>query len=131
MATASSPRSDTVPHYPEATMPASAAATGRPASTPPVGHDAQDDDAARELRIVQLGESFKAAYAMFEATGLDSHRAEAYRLLRLQEQAIKGRSARAQAERHAAFERQLEEGVDFFQSAAAQQLGRTAGGRQR
>lgn len=109
-------------NFPNRTMPASAAATGQPVPTPDVGQAAQDEDAARELRIVQLGQAFTSAYGMFEATGNLAHRDEAYRLLKLQENAIRARSARAQAARHAAFERQLDEGVGYFSSPAAQAL---------
>ncbi len=59
---------------------------------------------------------YRTAYERFELWGLPSDRDDALLHLHAMNTAILARSPQAQAERHAAFERRLDEGVDYFQA---------------
>ena len=69
-----------------------------------------------------------AAYARFQASGNPADRTEAMEHLQRMSAAILSRSPADQAARHAAFEREIDEGVGYFSSAHARQLGLKASG---
>jgi hypothetical protein len=82
-------------------------------------------DAELEQHIHDCGLLLERAYARFQAHQLPADRDEAVEWLARQQEAILERDRRCGAERHAAFERRISEGVDFFQSDMALAMGRT------
>ncbi|MES2910589.1 MAG: hypothetical protein V4718_04325 [Pseudomonadota bacterium] len=73
-------------------------------------------DREREQHIKSCGDKFLIAYEQYTDTKDPAYREEALKWLNLQNDAINGRSQAAQTMRHAAFERALNEGPDFFQT---------------
>jgi hypothetical protein len=78
-------------------------------------------EAELEAHITDLTGLMELAYMFFVQTGDGSYRAEAARLLANRDAAILARSEATQYARHAAFERRLDEGVDFFGTQGARQ----------
>lgn len=73
-----------------------------------------------EQQIADYSKQLEEAYAKFERFGNPSDRDAAIQLLHTRDAAILARSESAQRERHAAFERSLDEGVDYFSWIAGQ-----------
>lgn len=114
---------------PEQTISASAAAPCSPALMSRVGEalktfsrELSDDEL--EQHIDDLQWLYLTAYARYEAHHSPHDRDEALYHLHLMNEAILARSPAAQAARHAEFERRISEGVDYFQSDHALELGR-------
>lgn len=91
--------------------------------------------AARELSDAELEQHiqdtcwlWQRAYARFQAHGNPADRDEAELWLHAQNEAILMRSPAVLAARHAAFERRISEGVDFFQSEQALSMGQPGWG---
>lgn len=76
-------------------------------------------DVEHAAHILDCERLWRAAYAEFEAHGNPSDRDEALLHLHRMNEAILGRSAAMQAQRHAEFERMLDEGCDYFQVQGA------------
>lgn len=72
-----------------------------------------------ELHIIDCERLWKAAYARFQTLGDPKDRDEAFEHLHAMNAAVLTRSAAVQAEAHAAFERRLDEGVDYFGACGA------------
>lgn len=89
-------------------------------------HHLQLTDAEREAHIEGLDLRWQAAYARHQAYELPADRDEALMWLHMRDKAILERSKAVRAARHAEFEQRITEGVDFFQSAYAQALGKGA-----
>ena len=79
-----------------------------------------------EAHIMDCASLLMDTYARFQETGNPADRAEAREFLRCMQQAILVRPDAIQAARHAAFEREIDDGVGYFSSEHAQQLGRQA-----
>lgn len=80
-------------------------------------------DEEHEQHIFDTERLWRVAYQRFQDFGLPADRDEALLWLHRQNQAILARSVTAQAARHAAFERRLDEGVCYFSSQHAIELG--------
>jgi hypothetical protein len=68
-----------------------------------------------EIHIEDAHWQYRTAYERFQLHGCPCDRDEALLHLHRMNTAILARSAAIQAARHAAFERRLDEGVDYFQ----------------
>lgn len=77
-----------------------------------------------EFHIEDCQHLYLMAYERFLAYGCPHDRDEALLHLHRMNTAILSRSPAAQAARHAAFEQRLSDGVDFFQSRMALDMGR-------
>lgn len=77
------------------------------------------DDIEHEVHIFDLDRLWRIAYARFEAFQIPADRDEALMWLHMRDQAVLQRSKAAQMERHAAFVRELDDGVDYFQARGA------------
>lgn len=71
---------------------------------------------------------YRTAYERFQLYGNPHDRDEALLHLHRMNKAILARSEAVQAQRHAAFEQRITEGVDFFQSSYALALGQQVRG---
>jgi hypothetical protein len=71
-------------------------------------------DAEQEQHIADLGLLMIAAYQKYEISFNPADRREAQRFAEMHKQAILARSEAVKTARHSAFERRLDEGVDFF-----------------
>lgn len=76
-----------------------------------------------ETHIADCERLWRAAYQRFQDHGNPHDRDEALLHLHRQNEAILARSPAVQAARHAAFERTVDEGVGYFTSEHARQLG--------
>ena len=76
-------------------------------------------DTERELHIEDSAHQWRMAYERFQMYGLPADRDEALQHLHRMNEAILGRSAAVQAQRHQAFELRLAEGIDYFATAGA------------
>lgn len=79
-----------------------------------------------EVHIEDCQQQYLWAYERFQAHGNPHDRDEALLHLHRMNQAILARPDAIQAARHAAFEREIDDGVGYFSSEHAQQLGRQA-----
>jgi hypothetical protein len=84
-----------------------------------------------ELHIEDAQHLYLMAYERFQLHGLPHDRDEAVEHLHRMNAAILARPAVVQMERHAAFERRLDAGLDYFNSQHAQELGKQVGRRAR
>jgi DNA-binding GntR family transcriptional regulator len=80
-------------------------------------------DAELEQHIDDSHWLYRTAYERFLTNNNPHDRDEALAHLRRMNQALLARSAAVQAARHAAFEQRITEGVDYFQSRHAIELG--------
>ena len=76
-------------------------------------------DTEREIHIEDSAHQWRMAYERFQMYGLPADRDEALQHLHRMNEAIMGRSAAVQAQRHAEFEQRLAEGIDYFATAGA------------
>jgi len=81
------------------------------------------DERELELHIEDAQQQYLWAYERFQDHGNHHDRDEALLHLHRMNQAILARSPAVQAARHAAFERTVDEGVGYFTSEHARQLG--------
>lgn len=97
------------------TVNACAMGNGHPQGYPGVGGVLSDDE--REIHIEDSQHLYLVAYERFQMYGLPTDRDEALQHLHRMNEAIRGRSAAVLAQRHAAFEQRLAEGIDYFAAA--------------
>jgi hypothetical protein len=97
-----------------------------PLSVPTIAKVRQDAFSLAELEqhINDCEELWWTAYERFRQYGNPHDRDEALRWLHEQNEGLRERSRRVGAARHEAFERRLDEGVDYLQSEHALALGR-------
>jgi hypothetical protein len=77
------------------------------------------DPAELEQHIQDCRDLMEAAYARFQDYGDPNDRDAAVQHMHRMNEALRSRWPAVQTQRHAAFERRLDEGVDFFQVAGA------------
>jgi hypothetical protein len=82
-------------------------------------------DEELECHIEDCQHLWMTAYERFQLYGDPNDRDEALLHLHRMNEAILARSPAVQAARHAAFEQRLDDGIDYFQSTHALELGRT------
>lgn len=83
-------------------------------------------DQEREIHIEDCAHQWRMAYERFQMHGNPHDRDEALQHLHRMNEAIRGRSAAVQAQRHQEFEQRLADGLDYFAAAGQRDRERLA-----
>lgn len=83
-------------------------------------------DQEREIHIEDCAHQWRMAYERFQMHGNPHDRDEALQHLNRMNEAILGRSAAVQAQRHQEFEQRLADGLDYFAAAGQRDRERLA-----
>ena len=105
-------------HLPTVTVEPGPAAVCQPSSASVVA-ERRLSDAELDAHIDDCATHLMRAYARYQDSRLPADREEAVLWLELERIALLERQARHGVERHAEFERRLDEGVDYFQVQGA------------